>query len=93
MLTLTENAQSVITGIVEHAAAPATGGLRIAQGSEGQGLDVSVANAPEAGDQVVEQAGAKVFLDAPAAAALDDKVLDASSQPDGRVDFAVQRAA
>lgn len=93
MLTLTENAQQVITTIVGGAEAPQTGGLRIASDAEGRGLNVSVANAPEASDQVVEQAGAKVFLDASAALALDDKVLDASSQPDGRVDFAVQQAA
>ena len=50
---------------------------------------VAVANQPEADDQVVESSGAKVFLDPQAAVALDDKVLDASAQPDGRVDFAI----
>lgn len=89
MLTLTDNAQSVITGIVDGAQAPQTGGIRISQDAEGAGLSVTVANAPEADDQVVEAAGAKVFLDPDAAIALDDKVLDASAQPDGRVDFAV----
>jgi iron-sulfur cluster assembly protein len=89
MLTLTENAQSVITGIVSGAEAPQSGGIRISQDVEGAGLAVAVANQPEADDQVVESAGAKVFLDPQAAVALDDKVLDASAQPDGRVDFAI----
>lgn len=89
MLTLTENAQSVIHGIVDGAEAPQTGGIRISQDVEGSGLHVAVAAQPEADDQVVESAGAKVFLDQQAAVALDDKVLDASAQPDGRVDFAI----
>lgn len=89
MLTLTENAQTVITGIVDGAQAPQTGGIRISQDGEGSGLNVAVANQPEADDSVVESAGAKVFLDPDAAIALDDKVLDASAQPDGRVDFAI----
>lgn len=89
MLTLTENAQTIITGIVDGAQAPQTGGLRIAQDADGAGLGVTVAAAPEAEDQVVEVAGAKVFLDASAAVALDDKVLDAAASPDGRVDFAI----
>ncbi|SFS10591.1 Fe-S cluster assembly iron-binding protein IscA [Agrococcus baldri] len=89
MLTLTENAQTVITGIVDGAQAPQTGGIRISQDLEGSGLNVAVADQPEGDDQVVESAGAKVFLDPQAAIALDDKVLDASAQPDGRVDFAI----
>lgn len=93
MLTLTENAQSVITGIVDGAQAPQTGGIRISQDVEGPGLHVAVAHQPEAEDQVVESAGAKVFLDPQAAIVLDDKILDASAQPDGRVDFAIGQQA
>lgn len=89
MLTLTENAQTIITGIVDSAQVPQTGGIRIAQDAQGGGLSVTVAELPEGQDQVVEAAGAKVFLDPSAAVALDDKVLDASASPDGRVDFAI----
>ncbi|GAA1423467.1 Fe-S cluster assembly protein HesB [Agrococcus citreus] len=89
MLTLTENAQTIITGIVDSAQVPQTGGIRIAQDAQGEGLNVTVAELPEVQDQVVEAAGAKVFLDPSAAVALDDKVLDASASPDGRVDFAI----
>ena len=93
MLTLTENAQTIITGIVDGAQVPQTGGIRIAQDAEGTGLSVAVAELPQAEDQVVEAAGAKVFLDPSAAVALDDKVLDASASPDGRVDFAIDPQA
>ncbi|WP_306233500.1 hypothetical protein [Agrococcus beijingensis] len=89
MLTLTENAQTVITGIVENASVASTGGLRISQDLGGSSLDVAVAAAPQDDDQVVEAAGAKVFLDPSAAVVLDDKVLDASAADDGRVDFTV----
>jgi iron-sulfur cluster assembly protein len=89
MLTLTENAQTVIGGIIQNADAADTGGLRIAEEQGGPGLGVTVATAPEADDHVVEAAGVRVFLDPAAATALDDKVLDASASPDGRVDFAV----
>lgn len=89
MLTLTENAQTVITGIVDSAQAPQTAGIRISQDLDGAGLNVAVADQPDPVDQVVESAGAKVFLDPQAALTLDDKVLDASAQPDGRVDFAI----
>lgn len=93
MLTLTENAQTIITGIVDSAQAPQTGGIRIAQDAQGVGLNVTVAEVPEADDKVVEASGAKVFLDPSAAVALDDKVLDASAMPDGRVDFAINPQA
>ena len=41
------------------------------------------------GDQVVEQAGATVYLDESAATMLDDKVLDAAVDEGGRVEFAL----
>ncbi len=91
MLTLTENAQTIISGIVGSSQVPETGGLRIAQDAEGAGLHVAVAELPEADDRVVEAAGAKVFLDPSAVVALDDKVLDATATADGRVDFAIDQ--
>jgi len=39
-------------------------------------FEPSIVEKPEPGDQVVETGGARVFLDAAAAAALDDQVLD-----------------
>jgi iron-sulfur cluster assembly protein len=40
-------------------------------------------SAPEPSDQVVEEEDARVFLEAPVAAALEDKVLDARLEDTG----------
>ena len=42
---------------------------------------------PRHEDQVIEQAGARVFLDPTAADLLEDKVLDAAVDDDGKVRF------
>jgi Fe-S cluster assembly iron-binding protein IscA len=55
-------------------------------------LAVSVAPAPEEGDQVVgSAAGAKVFLEPEAAEILDDKVLDVQPDDEGQLTFAVRQ--
>lgn len=90
MLTLTENAASVVKEIVDRAPGVDTGGLRIDQGSSEQGgFAANVVQAPEAGDTVVETAGARVFLEETVAEALDDKVLDARTDDTGAVMFAI----
>jgi iron-sulfur cluster assembly protein len=88
MLTLTETAQTIITGIVGQSDVADAGGLRIS-GAEGDTLDVGVASAPVDGDQVLETEGARVFLDDVATTALDDKVLDAAPDDAGRVTFTI----
>ena len=45
------------------------------------------------GDQVIEEADVQVFLQPDAAAALDDKALDAQISQDGEVSFVIQRQA
>jgi Fe-S cluster assembly iron-binding protein IscA len=90
MLTLTENAATAVKTIVERGADADTGGLRI-HGAEdpSAGFALSVAGGPESNDAVVDEAGARVFLDAGAAAALDDQVLDAQVDQEGAVHFAL----
>ncbi len=92
MLTLTETAQTVITGIVGQSDAAETGGLRIS-GAEGDQLNVGVAPAPAEGDQVLDASGARVFLDDTATSALADKVLDAAPDDQGRVTFTIAQQA
>lgn len=92
MLTLTETAQTVITGIVGQSDAAETGGLRIS-GADGDQLNVGVAPAPVEGDQVLDAEGARVFLDETATTALDDKVLDAAPDDAGRVTFTIAQQA
>lgn len=88
MLTLTENASTVVKGIAEQI--PEASGLRITAGDEQPAsFDVAPAANAEPGDAVIEQEGATVFLDGNAADELDDKVLDASVDQEGRVEFAL----
>lgn len=90
MLALTDNATSVIRALADNAQLPDASGLRIAMaGDGGGGLTISTAGTPEAGDQVVEDQGARVFLEPDAAQVLDDKVLDAAVNEQGQVQFLV----
>jgi iron-sulfur cluster assembly protein len=89
MLAVTENATSVIQQLTDRPELPDGAGLRIATSTEAPDLTVSAAGAPEEGDQVVENGGARVFLESGAAAMLDDKVLDARVNDAGGVEFLV----
>jgi Fe-S cluster assembly iron-binding protein IscA len=87
MLSLTETATTVIRSIVG-SSEPDTGGLRIASTNDGQeSFTVATASEPIEGDQVVEESGARVFLEPGAALLLDDKVLDARVDEKGGVQF------
>lgn len=93
MLTLTENASTIVQDINEQIVAQQgqpDAALRISseEGPE-PSFAVSAAEEPAATDQVVEQDGARVFLDETAQAKLDDKVLDASVDQGGNVSFAL----
>jgi Fe-S cluster assembly iron-binding protein IscA len=86
MLALTQQATDVIRGIVDaEEDAPAGAGLRIAAADSTEDsvdLDLSFVAGPEEGDDAVEENGVRVYLDAEAAALLDDKVLDAHEHDD-----------
>ena len=86
MLTMTENAATEIKNLIAQPEVPDDGGVRIATSPEGA-LTLSLAASPEAGDAVVEDAGAKVFLEPTAGRVLDDKQLDAAVDPSGQVQF------
>jgi iron-sulfur cluster assembly protein len=88
MLTLTENATTVVKGIADQV--PEAAGLRITGGpAEQPSLEVAPAAAAEPGDATVEQEGATVYLDENAVLLLDDKILDARVDDEGRVEFAL----
>jgi iron-sulfur cluster assembly protein len=90
MLTLTENATSVIKTITESPETPDGGGLRISQDDpENTDLAVTAVERPHPGDQVLEEQGARVFLEETAAETLDDKVLDAQVDQAGGVQFSL----
>ena len=94
MLTLTDHAVAAIRNLTTQPGLPAETGLRIApQDGDTGGLALSLADGPQAGDQVIEEADVHVFLQPDAAAALDDKALDAQVSQDGEVSFVIQRQA
>jgi iron-sulfur cluster assembly protein len=84
VLALTPNAVDMIQQIISGPEAPAGAGLRIAaQSPEAGQLTLAVAAAPGQEDQIIEDQGARVFLDPGAAAVLDDKTLDAQADANG----------
>ncbi|MGP8000063.1 MAG: Fe-S cluster assembly protein HesB [Streptosporangiaceae bacterium] len=88
MLTLTESAVTAIRSLTSQPELPEDTGLRImSQEQGGQAFQVTLAESPVAGDQVIETSGARVFLEPDAAIALDDKSLDAQVDDEGTVAF------
>lgn len=77
MLNLTDDATRAIDGLVGNRGPDA--GLRITSEHVQDGkvqLAVSIADRPEPTDEVVEQSGCRVFLDAQAAPVVDGATLD-----------------
>ena len=91
MLALTENVTEIVNKLTEEV--PEISGLRIATEADGQSLSVSPADHAETEDQVVEQDGATVYLDASAADFLADKVLDGGVDEQGNIQFALGQQA
>ncbi|GAB2751790.1 Fe-S cluster assembly protein HesB [Nocardioides pakistanensis] len=90
MLTLTENANNVVKNIVEQTGNGGQAGLRISQDApDSPALHVMPTEGPQPGDQVLEESGARVFLEETAAVTLDDKVLDAQVDGQGGVQFTI----
>ena len=95
MLTLTDNAADIVKKIADSVPESDQPGLRISEaepGAEGS-LALTPVAAPEPGDEVVDNDGARVFLDTAAAELLGDKVLDAQVDPDGSVQFGLGQQA
>ncbi len=90
MLSLTPNAANAIRTLVDRPQLPEGRGLRLFVASDGSDrLELSAVARPEPGDSVVEADGARVFLDAEVAEALDNKILDASTRDNGTIRFRV----
>jgi len=85
MLALTDNAVEAVQEILSSSDQVAElGGLRLAaEPAEGRmNFQLSIVALPAEDDEVIEAAGARVFLDPEAASLLGDKVLDASIESD-----------
>jgi iron-sulfur cluster assembly protein len=89
LLTLTENASTIVKDIAAQQGGSESTGLRISSEDPTVGLTVSATEQPLPGDQTVTADGALIYLDEPASQQLDDQVLDASVDEAGRVQFAL----
>ncbi|WP_151082269.1 Fe-S cluster assembly protein HesB [Nocardioides cynanchi] len=89
MLSLTENASTIVKDIAAQQGGPDTTGLRISSEDPSVGLMVTATGQPEPGDATVVSDGATVYLDPTASEQLDDQILDAAVAEDGRVQFAL----
>lgn len=97
MLAMTDAAAEAISALTADRDDHESAGLRVAVREEteaGAQLSLSLAPAPEEGDQVLgADGGARVFLETQAATFLDDKVLDVQEDEEGQLSFAVMRQA
>lgn len=85
LLALTDSAVQAVKHIVSSSdEVSETGGLRMVAERAGAqaNLHLNVVPLPAEDDEVIEEQGARVFLEREAASFLDDKVLDASVEQD-----------
>lgn len=90
VLGLTQEAQDAISGMLATLPAPATAGVRLAlpvpmnsSASELANLSATLVGQPDAGDEIIEQSGVRVFMRPELAELLDDKLLDAHHAGEG----------
>jgi iron-sulfur cluster assembly protein len=93
MLVLTEAAAELVKSLTSATETPEGSGLRIASSTtepeSPEALQVSAAPGPDENDQVIDAAGAHVYLEPHAAAYLEDKVLDAQIDSEGKAHFSL----
>jgi iron-sulfur cluster assembly protein len=85
LLALTDNAVAAVRDIVSSSdEASEKSGLRMVAEREGMqaNFQLSVVPLPAEDDEVIDEQGARIFLEPKAASLLDDKVLDASVEQD-----------
>jgi iron-sulfur cluster assembly protein len=90
VLTLTDSAVQVIRTVTSQPELSPETGLRIAtqeQPEDAGTLALAVADGPQMGDEIVEEEGARVYLEPNAASILDEMTLDASVDEQGDVTF------
>jgi iron-sulfur cluster assembly protein len=92
VLTVTENARSIVKEITDTSASEISA-LRItaeeSPASAQSSFAINAVAAPQPGDQTVDDAGATIHLDPGAAQLLDDQVLDAAVDEAGAVRFSI----
>lgn len=81
MLTLSPSAVEAVDTLLQRPEVPDHAGLRIRTAGESQ-LTIAIAPEPGPDDQVIEQGGARVFVEPEAAPMLDNVELDARTEGD-----------
>jgi len=81
---LTDHAQTAVRNLTQDPQAPESAGLRITPGEEG--LQLMLVAEPVPGDALIDEGGARVFVEPNAAQLLDEQILDAQIE-DGQVSF------
>ena len=89
MLTLSESAVEAVDRMLHTPEIPDDAGMRIRPVGESQ-LTIELASEPAPGDQVVEEGGARVFVDSEAAPVLENVELDSRMEGD-QVAFGLTR--
>jgi len=84
LLTLTKHAQTAVRTLTRDRQAPENAGLRITPGNEG--LELMLVAEPVPGDALIDDGGARVFVEPQVAQLLDEQTLDAQVE-DGNVSF------
>ncbi|WP_405426849.1 adhesin [Micromonospora sp. NBC_00617] len=87
MLTMTDNAVLVIRDLANQQDVAEDGGVRIAADADAGSLTVELVHEPEQGDHVVDNQGARIFLDPDAAELLGDASVDATVDDEGIIQF------
>lgn len=90
MLMLTVGAADAIQALIDDGNLPEESALRISSRASDNGAPafaLTLQAQPNPQDQIVESAGARVFVDPDVAPALDDKALDAHITSGGDVEF------
>ncbi|MEU8184811.1 adhesin [Micromonospora sp. NPDC049044] len=87
MLTMTDNAVLVIRDLANQQDVGQDGGVRIAADTEAGSLTVELVPEPVQGDRVVDNQGARIFLDEDAAELLGDASVDATVDEEGVIQF------
>lgn len=84
LLTLTDHAQTAVRTLTQDPEAPESAGLRIIPGAEG--LELMLVAEPVPGDVLIDEGGARVFVEPQAAQLLEEQTLDAQVE-EGQVNF------
>ena len=84
MLTLTDNALTAVRTLTQDPEAPDGAGLRILPGDEG--LELILVADPVPGDALIDDGGARVYVEPQAAELLNEQTLDAQVE-EGQVSF------